>query len=660
MATDFFERQSAARRNTKWLVAMFVLAVIGIVGSTFLAMLAVGASTGGEPSIELGLAAAVGALLLIIGGSLYKTAQLRGGGTVLAERLGGRRVYPNTTDNTERRLLNVVEEMALASGVPVPPVFMLGEEQGINAFAAGHSPSDAVLGVTRGCAESLSRDELQGVIAHEFSHILNGDMRLNLRLIGVLHGILLMGLVGREILRIAGRGGGRSKKKGGIIYVALAGLAFMVIGFLGMLFGNLIKAAVSRQREFLADASAVQFTRNPLGLAGALKRIGFVAAGSNINNPRAAEASHMFFASGLSGLFATHPPLVERIRRLEPQWDGEYVTEQVPQALPQSKLAGVSGLVGESESPQPQPELRAKSVPLANVQHAAEQVAHPTDAHREYVRDLLAAMPQPILEAAHDPYGARAIIFATLLDRDANVRAAQLAALEKVADGKLFEFALRLVPAVAKFDVRGRLPLVDMSLPALRAMSRSQYNEFAKCFDELVGADERVGLFEWTLQQVFMRHLRPQFEPIPPRPVKYYGLQRLAEPCSVLLTALARECQHDDELAFSAGARHLPELPVHLLHRKVTTLREVSRALGELAQTAPKLRQRLVGACAACISADAAVSVGEGELLRAVCDMLDCPLPPLLSGQDVRQNQRRATRATAEHDHPFGTVSAVG
>jgi Zn-dependent protease with chaperone function len=633
MATDFFERQSTARRNTKWLVAMFTLAVIGIVGTTFVATAAaLGASGGGEVPLELPVVAAGGALLLIAGGSLFKLFQLRGGGTVLAERLGGRRIYPNTTDNTERRVLNVVEEMALASGIPVPPVFMLREEQGINAFAAGHSPSDAVIGVTRGCAQELSRDELQGVIAHEFSHILNGDMRLNLRLIGVLHGILLMGLVGRWLLRIAGAGGGssRSRKNNGGLYLLLTGLAFIVLGFLGLFFGNLIKAAISRQREFLADASAVQFTRNPEGIAGALKRIGAAVFGSKLVSPAAAEASHMYFASGLGSMFATHPPLAERIRRIDPQWNGEFLHGPAAEA---AALAtdGASGFVDAL----PREAASLAKPALADFQHAAEQVASPTEMHRKYVHELLAALPPAVSGAAHDPYGARAIIFATLLDRDADVRAAQLRALEKAAEPDVFELTLRLVPAVSQVDVRARLPLVDMTLPALRAMTRAQYEEFAVCFNELVQADQRMGLFEWALHEILMRHLRPQFEPVRPRPIKYYGLQRLAEQCSVLLSALARECQHDDDLAFQAGARHLPEVSMRYVPQATSGLNEIRSALEELAVTAPKLRHRLIDACAASISADAAVSVGEAELLRAICDMLDCPMPPLLPGQKL-------------------------
>ncbi len=636
MSTNFYERQDVARRNTWWLVVMFVLAVIGIVGTTFVVTaIAFGAAGGGDGiPLEVPIGASVGALALIGGGSAYKVAQLAGGGTVVAERLGGRRIYPNTTDPIERRLLNVVEEMALASGVPVPPVYLLTEEQGLNAFAAGFSPSDAVIGVTRGCAEQLTRDQLQGVVAHEFSHILNGDMRLNLRLIGVLHGILVMGLVGRELLRIASHGGrSRSRKNGSGVYLLLIGLTFVIVGFVGLFFGNLIKAAVSRQREYLADASAVQFTRNPEGIAGALKRIGAAVFGSKLTNPRAAEASHMYFAEGINGLFATHPPLEERIRRLDPAWDGEY-----PPALPAGAVVGIedesmTGFVGAA--PDDEQLLDVDLVPLQVVQHAAEQVASPNEVHREYVRVLIAAMPPAILDAAHEPYGARALIYASLLDRDADIRANQLRMLEETSEPDVFELTLQLTKPVNRLDVRARLPLVDMTLPALRALSPSQYQEFMHSFDELVRADRRIGLFEWSLHTVLLRHLRPQFEPVRPKPIVYYGLQQLAGACSCLLSVLARASQHDDSVAFEAGARHLAEIGVRLLPPDASGLNELENALHQLARVAPKQRARLVDACAACICANSEVNVAEGELLRAICDMLDCPMPPLVAGQGV-------------------------
>jgi Zn-dependent protease with chaperone function len=637
MATDFFERQAVARRNTKWLVVMFIFAVIAIVGSTIVVTAAAlsAADEHGRVRLDLPLLAGGAALGLIVVGSLYKTAQLAGGGTVVAERLGGRRVYPNTIDPVERRVLNVVEEMALASGVPVPPVFMMKGEMGINAFAAGYSPSDAVVGITQGCAQQLSRDELQGVVAHEFSHILNGDMRLNLRLIGVLHGILLMGLVGREVLWISAySGGSRSRKNDGGQLLLIIGAVFMVLGFVGLFIGNLIKAAASRQREYLADASAVQFTRNPQGIAGALRRIGAAMFGSKLRSPRAAEASHMYFAEGLSSMFATHPPLRDRIRRVDPQWDGEY-----PPAIPADAVVGLgapgaAGLVG-GEAPDHEQDVYGKPVPVAVVRHAVDQVANPTELHREYVRELIAAMPPAVTEAAHEPYGARALIFATLLDENADVRATQLRALERATDPNVFELTLKLVRDVNQLDVRAYLPLVDMTLPALRSLTAGQYDEFNRCFIQLVQADKRLGLFEWTLHQILMRHLRPQFEKVREPQIRYYGLQQLGGQISVLLSTLAYASQHDDQEAFQAGAAHLEAVPVQLLSREACGVGQLDDALRELRQVAPKLRAQLVDACAACICADRTVSVEEGELLRAICDMLNCPMPPLLAGQSV-------------------------
>ncbi len=637
MATDFFERQSTARRNTKWLIWAFTLSVIGILVTTFMvtAMAVEASHVGPEGFTPAGSfpwqipgGATVASLALIAGGSLFKITQLSGGGMSIAERLGGRRVYPNSLDPHERRLLNVVEEMALASGMPVPPVFIMNEEEGINAFAAGFSTSDAVIGVTRGCVEQLSRDQLQGVIAHEFSHILNGDMRLNLRMIGILHGILILGLVGRELLRISGRTTSRRRDDPGV-YLLLIGLAMMVLGFLGMFLGGLIKAAISRQREYLADASAVQFTRNPDGIAGALKRIGSAVFGSRLTDPRAAEFSHMYFAAGVSNLFATHPPLPERIRRIDPSWDGKF-----PKPLARGAVAGISGreaagLVGDEAS------LFGRNVPLEVVLNAADQIGNPTEVHRRYAAELVAAMPSEVVAAAHDPYGARAVIYASLLDVEQDIRTNQLRLLAELADPGVFDLVHRLIPLVDSLDVRAYLPLVDMTLPALRALSPTQYQVFSQCFVKLVRADNRLGLFEWTLHQVLLRHLRPQFEHVQPPQIVYYGLKQLGGPCSVLLSSLAHASQSDAQHAFESSARLLPDVSLNLLAPDQSRLSELQKALQQLAQVVAKQRARLIDACAAAICADSEVHVEEIELLRGICDMLDCPMPPLLPGQRI-------------------------
>jgi len=645
MATDFYERQAEARRSTRRLIAMFAIAVAFIVAGTMaLAWVLVAEAKGHGPSrfqfsdepawrqispedASTSLAAGGVALALIGGGSLFKIAQLSGGGTTVAERLGGKRIFPDTTDPVERRVLNVVEEMALASGVPTPPVFLLSQEQGINAFAAGYSPSDAVVAVTRGTAEQLTRDELQGVVAHEFSHILNGDMRLGIRIIGILHGLLLIGLIGRILIRVAGRTGGRGKNNPGP-YIFLIGVALAILGFVGTLIGGLIKAAVSRQREYLADASAVQFTRNPEGLCGALKRIGSLVLGSKMQAENAAEANHMFFAAGvwegLTGLTATHPPLPARIRRLEPTWDGKYPPSPTAPAVFAELQGQAAGLVGGAEG----------IVPVKVVKHAADQVGDPKERHRQYAAALVQSLPAAVKQSAHEPYGARAVMYGLLTDKKPAVRELQLARLAELATPDVYELTLKLLPELDALDVRARLPLVDMALPALRAMSPSQYRQFLSCFQELVRADNRLGLFEWTLYRILLRHLKPQYEKTAHVRTSHYGLQRLGHECSLLLSTLAYADNRRPTAptALARGAAKLPGVEVRLLDPRECGLEQLSQALDVLSRVVAKQRRHLVAACAATICADHEVTVAEAELLRGICDMLDCPMPPLLPG----------------------------
>ena len=648
MSTTFYERQSQARRSTKWLVWLFLLAVISIVGLVVFVTAFAIENLDNSPetgmSVETGMSprndsvarwstpfgAGLATLLLIGGGSLFKVAQLRGGGTTVAENVGGRRIIPNTMDPVERRLVNVVEEMALAAGVPVPPIYLLPEEKGINAFAAGYSPGDAVVAVTRGTAELLSRDQLQGAVAHEFSHILNGDMRLNIRLIGVLHGILLLGLIGRVLFRIAAHSGNSRSKNNPALAFFLIGLILVVLGLVGTLIGNIIKAAVSRQREYLADASAVQFTRNPQGIAGALKRIGAVLNGSRLQHENAAEMSHMYFGQGVwegfTGLMATHPPLPKRILALEPDWDGKFPQHPTtPAAL--AEISQASGFVGDA--------TLDNHVPMDVVSDAAEHVGQPTEIHNLYARQLVHELPSDITAVIHEPYGSRAVIFALLLDRDSEIRRRQIRKLNECTTPDIVELTSKLSPLVDDLDARVRLPLVDMALPALRAMVQSQYVEFSKAFQEMVKADSRLSLFEWMLHQVLLRNLRPQFEKTATPPIAYYGLQRLAEPCAVLLSSLAYagNTQTESKIAFAAAAKHIPEVAVHLLPADQCSLAKLNQALSQLTRVAAKHRERLIEACAAAICADREVRVREAELLRGISDMLNCPMPPLLAGQ---------------------------
>jgi hypothetical protein len=415
-----------------------------------------------------------------------------------------------------------------------------------------------------------------------------------------------------------------------VAVVFIIALAMMVLGYIGTLMGNLIKAAVSRQREYLADASAVQFTRNPGGLAGALKRIGSLLVGSRLQAANAAEASHMLFAQGvfegLTRLTATHPPLPARIRALEPDWDGKYPTVPEKPAAASEIDHQAMGFVGAASPPE--------LVPLKVVKRAADQVGEPTERHRQYAAALVDALPPLVKQSAREPYGARAVLLAMLTDRKSQVRERQLGRLAELNTPDVLELTLKLLPEIDNLDVRARLPLVDLALPSLRAMSRSQYQDFLVCFKELVRADNRLGLFEWTLHRILLRHLRPQYEKTAPARPAFYGLQRLGPQCSVLLSTLAHADNRRAEApaALARGAEKLPEAPVRLLDASECGLEALSGALDTLARVADKKRRHLVDACAATICADREVTVAEAELLRGVCDMLDCPMPPLLPG----------------------------
>jgi hypothetical protein len=516
---------------------------------------------------------------------------------------------------------------------------MMVEEPGINAFAAGYGPSSAVIGVTRGAVEQLSRDELQGVIAHEFSHILNGDMRLNIRLIGVLFGILVIGLVGGTILRTAAyssRATSSRSKGGGAAPILVLGLALMIIGYAGLFFGRLIKAAVSRQREYLADAAAAQFTRYPDGIAGALKKIGGWVDGSRMRSPRAEEASHMYFGQGvrsITGLLATHPPLKKRIGRLDPQWDGSF-----PKLQRQRPTRETARGEAKRRVPEKAEALLGAAVAAAGAT-AVGQVGRPTQDHITYAAELIEQLPDAVREAAHEPYGGRAVVYALLLDDDQAIRQAQLERLAEQADEQVFSETKRLSPIVDGIDETARLPLIDLVLPALQTMAAEQYDAFKSNVDALVEADQRVDVFEWALRRIILKYLEPRFRKMRPTVVQYYSLKGVRDECAVLLSRLAHAGNRDDrnaaERAFRTGSAHLRLGPLTLLKAEECAFPALNAALDRLAEVTPRLKKTVLEACAASISHDREITVREGELFRGVADALECPVPLLLPGQPL-------------------------
>ena len=639
---NFYQAQEDARRKSWQLGALFTLAVIVLVVVTNLLVSLVylwttdvtrAASMSMDENIRripltVWLWVTAGVVGTIAIACLYKYLLVRGGGRAIAESLGGRRVFQNTDDAAEKRLLNVVEEMALASGIAVPPVYVVPEDS-INAFAAGFSADDAVIGVNRGTIDHLTRSELQGVIAHEFSHLLNGDTKINLRLIAMLHGILFIGLVGFRILR--GFGGSRrsSNDSGGLPFLVL-GAGLMVIGYAGTFFANLIKAGVSRQREYLADASAVQYTRDPGGISGALKKIGGLSAGSRMHAARAAEASHMFFGQAvttfLNSMMATHPPLDERIRAIDPSWDGRFPVLEpgTVTTAPGAASAVTVGLAGSDADA-----LRVD----VSVQELPDEVGSLSSESRDVAGVVLADTESTLIAAAHDPFDARALVFAMLMHDDQDKRNAQLDVVLKHS-AETAAVVSRLLAHLKDLDALRKLTLLEASMPALKELSNRQYQSFTAATVDLIKGDEAIELFEWVLHRILVKDLKPHFERIERPKVRYRDTDRVAEHCACLLSTIARWGDTDEAArrdAYVRGAQHLGlEEPIDL--QDDPNFSKLNNALAHLRMLAPLAKPKLLKACAATALADDIIAVSEGALLQGVSATLDCPLPPSIYG----------------------------
>lgn len=649
---DFFTAQDNARRKTGRLVVLMVLAVLALIAVTTLAI-TIALHLMGEQSatqtnlsaqgmwsalsIELVTGVAIAVLAVVVLGGLFKRSQLRRGGRVVAEALGGREINLNTRDADEWRILNVVEEMAIASGTPVPSVYVL-EEESINAFAAGYQTNDAVIGITRGTIRNLTRDELQGVVAHEFSHILHGDMRLNMRLISILHGILIIGLLGGTLLRSMRfrRVGGGKRDNSGAVVLAL-GAALMLIGYAGTFFGNLIKSAVSRQREYLADASAVQFTRNPQGIGNALVKIGSHSQGSHLQATQAAEFSHLFFGQGVrqgfSQMMATHPPIKDRIKRVMPDWNGRFEanwpTQQAENHAPEPEGDDERSEAGPISGPGTGAEAMAAVLTGASAQTAINTMGQPDQRHLNQARATLDALPERVKSAAHEPHAARALIYALLLSQDKTMRRHQLKALHQVALPDVYRALMDYGPEMLRLDVQLRLPLIELALPALRSLSMEQAQHFRLCMEWLIEADGQVSLLEWTLYQLVLNNISKQGSG--PANLKINDLQR---ECQMLLTVLATAGQ-DDPVEISAALNAAEsELSFSLrVTDDISDMRALSLAVERLRRLKPLQKPALLQAMARCIEHSGRILPAEAELFRAMADILDCPMPPLLSDE---------------------------
>jgi len=633
---NFFKRQDEARRASRRLVVLFGLAVVAVVVSVdlvaFMLMRQSEARAHGympplgewlttHPQMVVGTTLAVLAVITIA--SFYKTMVLGGGGGVVARSLGGVRISPDTTDPQQRRLLNVVEEMAIASGVPMPEVYLLEQESGINAFAAGHNPSNAAIGVTRGTLTTLNRAELQGVIAHEFSHILNGDMKLNVRLMGLLFGLLVIALIGRTVLRGATRV--RGDRKGGVLIVLLIAVAVLVIGYVGLFFGRLIQAAVSRSRESLADASAVQFTRDPSGLRGALVKIGASAAGSRVGNPEVEEVAHMLFAPGMSRFFATHPPLLERLKDIDPHFD--------PKEIDRAR-ASMTAAAAQAETPaaQAKAEEPVIDLPAAAPGMIAQLVGNPGTAHMQLAQGIRQSLPEAVVAAGRHAASARALLLALALDSNPDTRARQKQVIAQRLTPQIAAATAALEPDVDALGPEQRSPALMRGFPALRQLTHEERVQLMACLNGMLPPDGSVALHSYVLRKLAQMHLRDDLNP--GARVRRLTLDAVQQDAQVLFSVLARHGHSDDvsaRRAYEAGMHHLfpRERPAYGIAGPWAGALDI--ALSRLDQLAPIAKEQLVEAMVATVTHDQQLTIGEAELLRAVCASVHCPLPPLVA-----------------------------
>jgi Zn-dependent protease with chaperone function len=640
---DFFEAQDRAKQATWKLLGLYFAAVVLIILSVYIVTLLILGYASGELSQPwqpvLFFVVTTFTLILIVSGTLFRVAQLRKGGSAVAEMLGGRKVEGSTNDLNEQKLVNVVEEMSIASGLPLPDIYVLDREENINAFAAGFGTDDAAVGVTRGAIEQLDRDELQGVIAHEFSHIFNGDMRLNIRLIGILNGILLIHIMGMLLMRStffmgSGRRSSNNDNSGGNAKIALLllGIALIIIGYIGMLFGRMIQAAVSRQREYLADAAAVQYTRNPDGIAGALEKIGRTKKGAEIKDGHSMEFSHLFFAKGfhtaLDRLFATHPPLDKRIQAIQPGRDSSHIKAKkgVEKELRKDRVESKkSGGILNSDSPAGP---LGDTLPLQEILLGA--IGTMNERSVQQASRILNEIPKELKKAAHEPFQSQALVYALLLKSNESSIDTAPRWTETIFTDNMATQVNSILSQLKNSKREWALPLAEISIPALKTMSDSQYGLFRQNLRNIIDHDDEVTLFEFSLEKLVEHRLDHHFREEKSPKIEHHHLKPLASELSVILSALAHTSESDKQRAFKAGLDVLQKAApdgTRFLAANEFTFDDIDAALREFAKSANPVKRYLMKSMVHCVMSDDSLAIEELELLRAMAEVIGSPIP---------------------------------
>ena len=613
---DFFEAQERARRRSRWLVLWYAAAVLGVVAS-YCALAAFGYWLVMQSAMplagHLAVASLVGGFILTV--SAWRMWQLSDGGAVIAHVLGARYVDPDKCTPAERKLINVVEEMAIASGVSVPPVYVLEFDDAINALVAGYSPHEAVIIVTRGAAQKLSRDELQGMMGHEFSHILNGDMAFNVRMVGLLAGLTwLAGTAERLVFETArhNRELERDQRGAGAL-VALAAALIAFVGFPGTVAADAIKAAISRERELLADAASVQFTRNPDGVAGALDSILALRAHTAVRAVHCELFSHMFFAQAVARWwgFPTHPSILERIRRAHPRFRRDEYRARRHGTRTEVAVIDGSGTV-------------VKNLRLDGAAAIVASVGRPAAEHVDYAVRLLARLPLRLREALHRADEAETAMFALALEAEEATREAELQALVARRGAEARAKAGELYVYVGALARNHMLTLADLAVPAIKEQRQEAREAFLVDLAAVVEADRRVTLREFVLLTLLRQRLREGAgQPIR---AQFRRVADVAADAYVVLSLVSL-----DTAAFEKGAAVLKLGWQAPLARETLTTAKVSEALERVRHLAPFEKPALLKACVEAAAADGVFRLPEVEMVRMVAATLDCPVPPAIA-----------------------------
>jgi len=651
---NFFQQQEKARAKTRRLIFVYILAVAVIVIALDVIFLLVKfffvsdgpQSLAGSVNIEALIETESNTLLLFSLGviafiglaSLYRMMSLRGGGSKVATALGGSRVDGNHQDRKVRRLVNIVEEMAIASGLPVPQVYVLEQESGINAFAAGHQPEDAAVAVTRGALEIFNRDELQGVLGHEFSHILNGDMRMNIRLLGPLFGITLIGAMGGILLRSTAYRRVRSSREssGGVMVVLLLGVGLIVIGYIGLLAGRMIKAAISRQREYLADASAVQFTRQNDGIGGALKKIAAWAHGSTLADAGVEEVSHMLFANGLrqqfSGLFATHPPIQDRIQRMGLRFSNQDLAKL---AAEMQNIDVGTATQASAEAPAAETQAGFTAEPVSVSGFADSAAPGFDDKSLQAARTVIKEVPDRIRKEVESINAVREVILALLLSEDDEVKERQMEVIR--AAGLSLDWQ-RIIAARQQLDDLSeglRLPILDLGFPAVRQLTWQQRMDLYTLVERLIPLDDKVSSFEYMLSRLLLQMLEDNRRPAPRSGTKKIKLVRLQYHLRTLFSVVAifgHDTEKQARHAYNAGMNGLfaQQWPDYYMPADWTA--HFDAALAAIDQARPLIKEEIIKSLVVMIGFDHEYRIEEYEMLRAVSALLHCPMPLVAEG----------------------------